>query len=168
MLLSFLDTKRTLMLLFLFTNTTQREPWFQYVRRVYATAINFSCISTLYTPIFLTCCLFVYIPIYLSAVQYLVYLVYLSIFLSDFLNLINSSRPNFFIFSHCSACTMKDGCSKGDHKKNMFYQIDFWTVQNCRVFFSYFINTIVVMTEFWDTLYRRTDRETNLQMGGSD
>ena len=114
----------------------------------------------------------IYIPIYLSALQYLVYLVYLSIFLSDFLNLINSSRPNFSIFSHCSACTMKDGCSKGDHTqkllKIMFYQIDFWTVQNCRVFFSFFINTIVVLTEFWDTLYRRTDRETNLQMGGSD
>ena len=119
--------------------TPPRENWFQYVRRVCATAINFSCISTLYTPIFLTCCLFVYIPIYLSATQYLAYLVYLSIFLSDFLNLINSSRPNFSIFSHCTACTMKDGCSKGDHTKKLlkiiFYQIDFWTVQNCRVFF---------------------------------
>ena len=36
---------RTLMQQFLFTNS--RENWFQYVRRVYATAINFPCISTL-------------------------------------------------------------------------------------------------------------------------
>ena len=34
--------------LFLFTNSAQREPWFQFVRREYATAINFPCISTLY------------------------------------------------------------------------------------------------------------------------
>ena len=40
MLLSSSDTKRTLMHLFLFTNSTQRESWFQYVRRVYATAIT--------------------------------------------------------------------------------------------------------------------------------
>ena len=28
-----------------------RENWFQYVRRVYATAINFPCISTLGAPV---------------------------------------------------------------------------------------------------------------------
>jgi len=47
MLLTSSDTKRTLMHLFLFPNSTQRESWFQYVRRVYATAINFPCIITL-------------------------------------------------------------------------------------------------------------------------
>ena len=48
MLLTSSDTRRTLMHLFLFTNSTKREEnWFQYVRRVYATAINFPCISTL-------------------------------------------------------------------------------------------------------------------------
>ena len=41
MLLNSSDTKGTLMHLFLFTN------WFQCVRRVYATAINFPCIITL-------------------------------------------------------------------------------------------------------------------------
>ena len=46
------DTKRTLMHLFLFTNSA-RENWFQYVRRVYATAINFPCIITLVIAIFL-------------------------------------------------------------------------------------------------------------------
>ena len=46
MLLTSSDAKRTLMHLFLFTNST-RENWLQYVRRVYATAINFSCIVTL-------------------------------------------------------------------------------------------------------------------------
>ena len=35
------DTKRTLMHLFLFTNSAQKEP------RVYKTAINFPCIITL-------------------------------------------------------------------------------------------------------------------------
>ena len=40
MLLTSLDTKQTLMHLFLFTNSAQREPWFYYARRVYATAIN--------------------------------------------------------------------------------------------------------------------------------
>ena len=48
MLLTYSDTKRTLMHLFLFTNSTQGENWFQYVRRVYATAINFPCITTLH------------------------------------------------------------------------------------------------------------------------
>ena len=47
MLLSYSDTSRTLMHLFLFTNFAQREPWFQNVRRVYATSINFPCIITL-------------------------------------------------------------------------------------------------------------------------
>ena len=46
MLLTSSDAKRTLMHLFLFTNSA-RENWLQYVRRVYATAINFSCIVTL-------------------------------------------------------------------------------------------------------------------------
>ena len=41
------DTKRTLMHLFLFT-IPPRENWFQYVRRVYATAINFPCITFLF------------------------------------------------------------------------------------------------------------------------
>ena len=47
MLLTSSDTKRTLMHLFLFTNSANRENWFQYVRRVYATAINFPCIISL-------------------------------------------------------------------------------------------------------------------------
>ena len=46
-LLTSSDTKRTLMHLFFFTNSSHRENWFQYVRRVYTTAINFPCISTL-------------------------------------------------------------------------------------------------------------------------
>ena len=48
------DTKRTLMHLFLFTNSAQ-ENWFQYVRRVYTTAINFPCITPLgiHTSVFL-------------------------------------------------------------------------------------------------------------------
>jgi len=44
MLLTPFDTKRTLMRLFLFTNSV-----FPYVRRVYATLINFPFISTLVT-----------------------------------------------------------------------------------------------------------------------
>jgi len=47
MLLTSSDTKRTLMHLLLFTNSAQLENWFQYERRVNATAINFPCISTL-------------------------------------------------------------------------------------------------------------------------
>ena len=46
MLLSSSDTRRTLMHLFFF-KISPRENWFQNVRRVYATAINFPCISTL-------------------------------------------------------------------------------------------------------------------------
>ena len=46
MLLTSLDTWRTLMHLFLFTNP-HRENWFQYVSRVFATAIYFPCIITL-------------------------------------------------------------------------------------------------------------------------
>jgi len=46
MLFSFSDTKGIVMHLFLFT-ISPRENWFQYVRRVYATAINFPCIITL-------------------------------------------------------------------------------------------------------------------------
>ena len=46
MLLSSTDTKRTLMHLFLL-QIQPWENWFQYVRRVYATAINFPCILTL-------------------------------------------------------------------------------------------------------------------------
>ena len=45
MLLTTSDANRTLQHLFLFTNSAQH--WFQYVRRVYATAINFPCITTL-------------------------------------------------------------------------------------------------------------------------
>ena len=45
-LLTSSDTKRTLMHLFLFT-ILPRENWFQYVRRVYTTAINFPCIVPL-------------------------------------------------------------------------------------------------------------------------
>ena len=46
MLLSSSDTKRTLMHLFLFTNSP-RKNWFQYVRRVYTTAIRFPWTSVL-------------------------------------------------------------------------------------------------------------------------
>ena len=46
MLLTSSDIKRTLMHLFLFINSTQRE-LVSYVRRVYATAIKFPCIVTL-------------------------------------------------------------------------------------------------------------------------
>ena len=45
MLLTPSDTKPTQ----LFTNPTQKD-WFQYVRRVHATAINFPCIITLLLP----------------------------------------------------------------------------------------------------------------------
>jgi len=48
MFLTSSDTKRTMMHLFLFTKF--RPNFFQYVRRVHATAINFSCISTLSPP----------------------------------------------------------------------------------------------------------------------
>ena len=47
MLLTSSDTKRTLVHLFLFTNSANRENWFQHVRREYKTAINFVCITTL-------------------------------------------------------------------------------------------------------------------------
>ena len=47
MLLTSSDTRRTLRHLFLFTNSAQRE--LQYVRRVYASAINFPCITFLGT-----------------------------------------------------------------------------------------------------------------------
>ena len=50
--LSSSDTKRTLMHLFLFTNSAQRE-LVQYVRKVYATAINFPCIITLICAMFI-------------------------------------------------------------------------------------------------------------------
>ena len=43
MLLISSDTKRRLRHLFLFTNS--KENWFQYVRRVFTTAINFPCIT---------------------------------------------------------------------------------------------------------------------------
>jgi len=46
MLLTSSDTKRTIMHQFLFTNSASKN-WFQYVRGVYATAINFPCIITL-------------------------------------------------------------------------------------------------------------------------
>ena len=49
MLFTSSDTKRTLMHLFLFTNSAHRELQFQYVRREYETAINFPCITTLST-----------------------------------------------------------------------------------------------------------------------
>ena len=47
MLLTSSDTKRTLRHLFLSLRIPPRENWFQYVRRVYATAINFPCITFL-------------------------------------------------------------------------------------------------------------------------
>ena len=55
-LLTSSDTKRTLMHLFLFTNSTLRgcENLYQYVRIVYATAITFPCIITLRFSIFLS------------------------------------------------------------------------------------------------------------------
>ena len=46
MLLTSSDTKQRLMHLFLFRISTQREP-VQFVRRIYATAINFPCIIAL-------------------------------------------------------------------------------------------------------------------------
>ena len=51
MLLTSSDTKRTLMHLFLFTNSAHREV--KYVRRVHATAINFPCIITLICAMFI-------------------------------------------------------------------------------------------------------------------
>ena len=47
MLLAFSDTKRTLVHLFLFTNSAQRELVSICTQSVYATAINFPCIITL-------------------------------------------------------------------------------------------------------------------------
>ena len=46
MLLTSLNTKRTIEHLF-YLQILPRENWFQYVRRIYATAINFPCIITL-------------------------------------------------------------------------------------------------------------------------
>ena len=43
MLLTSSDTRRTLICL----QIPPKENWFQYVRRVYATAINFPCITPL-------------------------------------------------------------------------------------------------------------------------
>ena len=51
MLLTSSDTKRTLMHLFVFTNSAQID-CFQYVRRVFATSINYPCIITLVEPFF--------------------------------------------------------------------------------------------------------------------
>jgi len=45
MLISSSDTRRTLNI-YSCLQIPPRENWFQYVRRVYATAINFPCIST--------------------------------------------------------------------------------------------------------------------------
>ena len=47
MLLTISDTKRTLVHLFLFTNSAQRELVSICTQTVYATAINFPCIITL-------------------------------------------------------------------------------------------------------------------------
>ena len=58
MLFSSWDTSRTLMHLFLF-KYTPRENWFQYVHRKYATAINFSCLITLYRTM-CTVCIYLY------------------------------------------------------------------------------------------------------------
>ena len=58
MLSSSWDTSRTLMHLFLF-KYTPRENWFQYVHRKYATAINFSCLITLYRTL-CTVCIYLY------------------------------------------------------------------------------------------------------------
>ena len=49
MFLSSSDTRQTLMHLFLFTNSAQRE-LVSILCRVYATAFNFPCISTLLLP----------------------------------------------------------------------------------------------------------------------
>ena len=58
MLSSSWDTSRTLMHLFLY-KYTPRENWFQYVHRKYATAINFSCLITLYRTM-CTVCIYLY------------------------------------------------------------------------------------------------------------
>ena len=47
MLLTYSNTKRKLMHLFLFTNSAQRELVSQYVRRPYTTAISFPCLTFL-------------------------------------------------------------------------------------------------------------------------
>ena len=52
MLLSSSDTKRTLMHSYSCLQIPPRENWFQYVRRVYTTAINFPCITSLPIPMF--------------------------------------------------------------------------------------------------------------------
>ena len=44
--MEYLD-KRILMHQCLFKNSAQWEPWFQYVRKVYTTAINFPCLTFL-------------------------------------------------------------------------------------------------------------------------
>ena len=49
MLLTSSDAKRTLMHLFLFTNSAQRTGFNMYAEYTYATAINFPCIRTLIT-----------------------------------------------------------------------------------------------------------------------
>ena len=47
MLLTSSDTKRTLMHLFLFTNSAQRELVSMYTQSIYTTTINFPCITPL-------------------------------------------------------------------------------------------------------------------------
>ena len=53
-LLTSLDTKKnTAWCIYSCLQIPPRENWFQYIRRVHATAINFPCIITLSTPMFL-------------------------------------------------------------------------------------------------------------------
>ena len=56
------DTAETLVLCLL----PPREKWFQYVRREYATAINFPYIITLYLSIFIYLSIYLNLYIYLS------------------------------------------------------------------------------------------------------
>ena len=55
MLLTSSDTKRKLMHIFLFTYSAQRTLVSIYIRRVYATAINFPCITSLHLTLVTLC-----------------------------------------------------------------------------------------------------------------
>ena len=51
MLLTYSDTKRTLMQIYSCLQIPPKENWVQCVRRVYTTAINFPCIKPLVTSV---------------------------------------------------------------------------------------------------------------------
>ena len=88
MLLTSSDTKRTLMYSCL--QIPPREKWFQYVRRVYTTAINFHCITPLVKPPF--CCTVSMLQVYFT------HLCYVNFWAQEH-HFIEKKILKFFIFS---------------------------------------------------------------------